>query len=68
MQVALEAHLRSVTAWLRERPGIAVHWVNYLQLVAEPHQHASEIDEFLGGGLNTQKMAAQVDPALFRKK
>lgn len=68
MQAAMEAHLRMVVAWLGERPRIAVHWVGYPELVAEPLRNAGEIAEFLGGGLDAAKMAAQVDPALFRKK
>jgi LPS sulfotransferase NodH len=68
MEQALEAHLRAVAGWLRERPGIAVHRVDYPELVADPVQHAGEIAEFLGGGLDAAQMAAQVDPALFRQK
>ena len=68
MQAAMEAHLRMVVVWLRDRPEIAVHWVGYPELVAEPRRNAEEIAEFLGGGLNAAKMAAQVDPALFRNK
>ena len=68
MQAALEAHMRSVTAWLRERPSIAVLWVDYPELVADPQKHALAIAAFLGGGLDAAKMAAQVNPALFRNK
>ena len=68
METALQVHLRSVTAWLRERPSIRVHWVDYPELIADPVKHAGEIAAFLGAGPDAAKMAAQVDPALFRNK
>lgn len=68
MQTALEAHLRSVTAWLNQRSEIAVHWVDYPDLVARPQENARDIAAFLGGGLDAGKMAAEVLPLLFRQR
>jgi hypothetical protein len=68
MQSALETHLRTVTAWLGERSSSAVHWVDYPDLIATPQEHAEEVAAFLGGGLNVERMAARVDPCLFRNR
>ncbi|HLN01557.1 MAG TPA: sulfotransferase domain-containing protein [Bryobacteraceae bacterium] len=68
MQTALETHLRAVTAWLGERSSMAIHWVDYPDLIATPLEHAEEVAAFLGGGLDVERMAAQVDPSLFRNR
>jgi hypothetical protein len=68
MQSALETHLHAVTAWLGERSSMAIHWVDYPDLITQPLEHAEEVAAFLGGGLNVEKMAAQVDPFLFRNR
>jgi hypothetical protein len=66
MQGALETHLRSVTAWMGERSSMAVHWVDYPDLVSNPAKHAAAVAAFLGGRLEVERMIAQVDPLLFR--
>ena len=68
MQAALEAHLRGVRAWLKPRSAMAVHWVDYPDLVAQPLEHARDIAAFLGSGLDIEAMAAQVTPSLFRQR
>jgi hypothetical protein len=66
MQGALEAHMRGVTAGLGARSSMAMHWVDYPELISNPPKHAEEIAAFLGGNLNIERMIAQVDPLLFR--
>lgn len=68
MQSALEAHLHGVVSWLRARPSIAVHWVDYAALVGRPWDHARAIAAFLGGGLDVNAMAGQADASLHRNR
>ncbi len=60
--------LAKAQEWLRAQPNFSVHYVNYNQLVVRPQVPAAGIDEFLGGGLNVEAMAAAVDPAQYRNR
>lgn len=68
MQAALETHLRGVTAWLKARHAITVHWVDFPDLIARPLESSREIAAFLGGSLDIDAMALEVDPSLFRHR
>jgi hypothetical protein len=63
-----EAHLREVDEWLREHENFSVLNVRYDDVVREPLAAAGRLDDFLGGGLDLRKMAAAVDPALYRQR
>ena len=71
-----EAQLRSLYErqydemrdWLSSRPGFDVLWVNYNALLAAPAPHIAAIDDFLGGDLDTDAMAAVIDPDLYRQR
>ncbi len=66
IQNALQAHLRSVAAWLALRPHIALQWVDYPDLISNPVGPARQAAAFLERDLDVETMAAQADPALFR--
>lgn len=68
IEAALEAHLRSVVAWLNARAAMPLHWVEYPSLIQQPQEHARIIAQFLGGGLDTTAMAAQADRSLHRNR
>jgi hypothetical protein len=68
MQTALETHLRAATAWLAGRSTIAVHWLDFPKLIAQPREHAAGVAEFLGGDLDVERMAERVDANLFRNR
>lgn len=61
-------HLVKFAAWARERPNIRVLDVNYNDMVAEPGPVVGAIDQFLGGGLDPEKMVHAVDPSLYRNR
>lgn len=61
-------HLVNVKLLLRTRPNFAVLEVPYAEAVADPAGVAARIARFLGGGLDAARMAAAVDPALYRNR
>jgi len=65
---AFTNHLRDVGEALQKRPEIEVLRIGYRRLLQDPKIHAESIKEFLGLDLNTDAMAAQVDPALYRNR
>ncbi|MCS7061099.1 MAG: sulfotransferase domain-containing protein [Anaerolineae bacterium] len=68
MSALFEKHLQQVEAWLAVQPHIHVLYVNYNDLIAAPRAGAQRINEFLGGWLNVEAMAAAVDPTLHRQR
>jgi hypothetical protein len=68
MASLFRSHLVKFAAWASERPNIRVLDVNYNDMVADPAPIAVLIKAFLGGGLDTDKMAAAVDPSLYRNR
>ena len=42
--------------------------VNHKDVLADPLQQAKRINQFLGGGLDPERMAAAVDPNLYRNR
>lgn len=68
MRSAFVAHLSMVAKWLGEQSNFRVLRVNYSNLVNDPTGHAKQVNEFLGGGLNIEKMASAVNPLLYRNR
>ncbi len=68
MQGALETHSRGIVAWLRGRSSMAVHWVDYPDLISDPLKQARQVATFLARDLDVEKMITQVDPFLFRNR
>jgi hypothetical protein len=60
--------VREALAFLAARPRTAVLRLWHHELLASPAEQAARIDAFLGGGLDTQRMAACVDPDLHRQR
>ena len=63
-----ETQIRQSEAWLRQQPNFAVLYVNYADIVRDPATAAGAVADFLGGGLDTAKMAASVEPQLYRQR
>jgi len=53
---------------LEHQPQFELLGVHYRQVLDQPLQAAREINEFLGGQLDVDKMAAVVDPDLYRNR
>lgn len=62
-----EKHLRHMRTWLPRQAHMRTLAVEHRHTLAAPLATARALDRFLGGGLDTQAAAAQVDPALHRQ-
>jgi hypothetical protein len=61
-------HLEEVYAWLARQTLIKVMYVNYDEVLTAPLPNAQRVNKFLGNRLDSQKMAAVVDPTLYRNR
>jgi hypothetical protein len=53
---------------LTHRPCFEMLEVRYTEILAQPLEGARQVNEFLGGGLDAEAMAAVVDPQLYRNR
>jgi hypothetical protein len=65
---AFTLHLARLNDWLPGQGHLAVLRVSYNDLVERPEAQAQRVNEFLGGRLDVGRMAAVVDPALYRNR
>jgi hypothetical protein len=63
-----EAQLAQVRGWLTAQPSFSVLEVEHGSLLEEPRASAETIAGFLGRELDTERMAAAVDPDLYRER
>ena len=68
MAMFFQRHVQQVEAWLAEQPNIDVLYTHYNEILQDPRQHVSEINQFLGGDLDVQRMIEVVDPTLYRRR
>jgi hypothetical protein len=61
-------HLDDITAWLAVQPHMDVLYVHYNDVIRHPLASAEQVNRFLGNRLDAPKMAAVVDPALYRNR
>lgn len=61
-------HVDKVQGWLRQQPNFRVLDVNYNTLLADPLPHVHAVNQFLGSGLDEQRMAEIVNPDLYRNR
>jgi hypothetical protein len=62
------SHLDKVEFQLRFRPHFETVYVDYTEVLDHPREQAARINEFLGGGLDVDKMAAVADRSLYRNR
>lgn len=65
---AFVAHLDRIFRWLAEQPHIALLKVDYQDLIERPAEMAEAVNAFIGGGADFSRMAASVDPTLYRNR
>jgi hypothetical protein len=53
-------------AWLAAEPAFSVHVADYNAILRDPRPAIAALNRFLGGGLDEEAMARQVDPKLYR--
>jgi len=61
-------HLIDIKVFLRRKPYFDLLELHYHEVIAAPLVSAEKVNEFLGGGLDSQAMAAVVDPDLYRNR
>lgn len=62
------AHLKRLHDWLRQQGNMEVLCISYNDLVEQPAGPANRVSDFLGGGVDIDKMLRTVDPALYRNR
>ncbi len=65
---AFTQHLERLFTWLEQQPNMKVLFVHYQDIVSDPREQAQRIGEFLEGKADVAKMAAAVDPSLYRNR
>jgi len=68
MIAGLQAHLNQVRAWVKNKPNLTVCDIEYHALLREPRATAEAVQSYLERRLDTEAMAGQVDPSLFRNR
>ena len=63
-----EKHLNSVMDWMAAQPNVSVVYIHYSDMLANPVPQVAQINEFLGGNMNTDAMSEVVDPNLYRNR
>jgi len=63
-----EGHLDKIQFQLRFRDYFDVLYVNFRDALEDPVREAKRINQFLGGGLDEEKMVEVVDPELYRNR
>ena len=58
----------SVKRVLLERKDLIAMTVNYADAISDPQSTAQRVNEFLGGQLDEQAMAAVIDRSLYRER
>jgi hypothetical protein len=68
MAALFEKHLAQVEAWLAAQPNFEVLYVNHHDVIQSPRALAEQVNQFLDGSLDVERMAAVVDPTLYRQR
>lgn len=68
MAEAYRSHLATMKIMARKRPNWELLEIRYDEAVANPRAAAERLNQFLGGGLNTDAMAAAVEKELYRNR
>ena len=63
-----QRHLVQVKALVERKPNMAMIDVNHRRAISEPRYAATVVNDFLGGGLDVDAMAAVVDKQLYRNR
>jgi len=63
-----ELQLRQVDKYLQNHPNFGVLYVNYNEMIENPHPAVTAVNDFLGGFLDTQAMTNVVEPSLYRQR
>jgi hypothetical protein len=68
MTEMFEKNLQRSEQWINSRTNVTRIDVNYRQLINNPAPLVAEINKFLGGSLDENKMLGVIDPSLYRQR
>ncbi len=68
MASLFEHHLQEMRRWLAAQPNVEVLYISYSDLLSAPMPLVTQINNFLGGQLNTAAMLDVIDPTLYRNR
>lgn len=68
MESLFTSELEKCEKWLAEQPNFKVLYIKHRDMINNGAAQAEKINEFLDGGLDTDAMAAVVEPALYRNR
>jgi hypothetical protein len=68
MAAMFRSQLQKFEKWVAEQPNFQLIDVDYNAMLADPLPQIATINDFLGGGLNTDAMVEVVNPALYRNR
>lgn len=65
---AMVNHLMSVDKLLESESRFEIMYINHRDMIDHPRESAQEVNRFLGGRLDSERMAAAVDSRLYRNR
>ena len=68
MKSTFAAHVEEVEGWMRASQHVQVLFVSYNRMQSDSEKQIARINKFLDANLDSAKMAAVVDPALYRQR
>ena len=68
MEQLFTSELNKCCQWLSEQPNFSVLYINHRDMINDGLSQAQKISDFLDGSLDTDAMAAVVDPDLYRNR
>jgi hypothetical protein len=68
MAEMFKGNLQQSERWMNSQSYATRIDINYRQLVTHPRPLVAEINTFLGGGLDEDKMLGVIDPSLYRQR
>ncbi len=68
LTVKFESHLKRVSFWLGNQNNIKVYYVNYNNMIVNPKEQVTLINDFFGNILNVENMMSAVDISLYRQR
>ncbi len=68
MRMMFQMEIDKFFKWIADRPCFKMIRVDYNALMQDPAAELTKVNEFLGGGLDVEAMAATVDKSLYRNR
>lgn len=68
MAVLFQKHLKQTETWVKNTAGVKYVFMDYNRMLSDPEPHLRQLNQFFGGKLNMDSMAAAIDPGLYRQR